>query len=474
MIYRDYGKSGDRVSAIGFGTARLSGEMGSNVKLVEKALEEGINYFDTAPTYACGLSEKILGMAFKNNPQKDIYVVSKSMLSADPTADDVLRRIEASLDTMHLEKINYFHMWSVLNFEQYQRIIAHGGPYEGALRAKEQGLIDHICFSAHCNGDEVKQIISAGLFDGVTLGFNALNYRHRLSGIRYAAENGLGIAIMNPLAGGLIPRNSDYFQALQQPGYTIAQSALQFVMAHKEISTVLVGIANENDLYEALQAMDNEHETEESFWHEKADSILIPKEPLCTMCNYCKGCPQNIAIDRVMGGYNEYLLSGYDEDHLHEWRKMFCGKYPFETISCIKCGRCEIKCTQHLPIMNRIEELNSICEREAANQKKLCDKYFPNNGYPITGIYGLSIDAETLIKAYQYFYHKIPDDVYFFDSNSAKWGTQVLDTGKVVHNPRDIMALGIKRIIISARKYEKEIRDYLKQYTTEDVEIHAL
>jgi len=477
MLYREYGKTGKRVSVLGLGTSRLSGkefDFKVNVELVHRALELGINYFDTAPTYASGMSEKILGAAFQEYKEKKFMVASKSMLSMDPSADDVLRRIDSSLKTLHVEKIDFFHMWSVLTLDQYKRIIAPGGPYEGALRAKEQGLIDHICISAHCSGAELEQIILDGLFDGVTLGFNALNYRHRLDGLRLAGARGMGTAVMNPLAGGLIPRNPVYFQNLKQAGGTVVDGAIQFVASHPEVSTILIGVHSERDILEAVKALETAPEWEENQWEEIAGLLPVPDEALCTMCDYCRGCPAGIQVSRLMGAYNEYVLSGRDEAHFHEWRKMFYGVYPFETAPCIKCGRCESKCTQHLPIIHRIQVMNEICGKEADKQRVLCREYFPETGYPTTGVYGMSITAETLLKAYQTFYGGFPRKVYFFDSNPAKWGNSLFDTCQTIHAPGDIQKLKVERIIIAAPKYEKSIREFLKDYVIEGTEIYAL
>ena len=478
MQYRRYGKTGKQVSQVGFGTSRLSGDASSfrsNVDLIHKAIDLGVNYFDTAPTYASGASERILGTAFRDIPREKFYVASKSMLSVDPTADDVLRRIESTTKTLNVEKIDFFHMWSVLNLEQYFKIIAPGGPYEGALKAKEQGLIDHICFSAHCSGNEISKIVSDGRFDGVTLGFNALNYRHRLQGLQFSASLGLGIAIMNPLAGGLIPKNPEYFQHLKRSADdNVACGALRFVASHPEVSTVLIGVNSERDLLEAVRSIEQNDGMSSLEWRQIANQLMPPDENLCTMCNYCDGCPAGISVRDLMASYNEYILSKKNATHFHEWRKMFSNTYPFEMVPCIGCGRCESKCTQHLPIISRIKEINSICGKEADIQRKLCETYFPQSGYPVTGIYGLSINAETILKAYQTFYGKLPERVHFFDSNPAKWSSKVLDTEKNVHPPQDIALLGVKRIIIAPRKYEQEIRAFLENYVTEETIIDAL
>ena len=477
MIYRNYGGGEEKVSLIGMGTARLSGDparFDEQVELVLKAFELGINYFDTAPAYASGEAEKILGTAFKQIPREKFYTVSKSLVTFDPTADDVLRRIEKSLKILNVDYIDFFHMWSVLTAEQYHKIIAKGGPYEGALRAKEQGLIRHICFSAHCNGDTLEEIISSGKFDGVTLGFNALNYRHRLPGIKIAGAHGMGVAIMNPLGGGLIPRNPDYFKNLEMFGGSVATGAVKFVAAHKDVSTVLIGANKISDLTEAVAAIEGIEEISEEQCKNIADKLPVPEERLCTMCDYCRGCPKNIFVSRMMGAYNEYILSGRNEAHFHEWRKMFCDAYPIETVDCIKCGRCESVCTQHLPIIKRIEKINEICGKEAARYRQVCEKFLPPDNKIKVGIYGLSMNAETLINACKYFYGKMPPNVYFFDSYYAKWGRKVFNTDYITYAPKDIKPLGIEKILITAPRYEKAIREFLKDYVAEGTTIDAL
>ncbi len=477
MLYREYGTTGKKISLIGMGTVRLQPDKASfskNVALVLKAIELGINFFDTASTYAAGTAEKVMGEAIKQYGKHDLYVTNKTMLSMDPTADDVLRRIDTAISNLNVDKIDFFHMWSVLTLDQYKKIIAPGGPYEGALKAKEQGLIDHICFSAHCSGEELVQILNDERFEGVILGFNALNYRHRLSGIKAAGEHGLGVAIMNPLGGGMIPRNPDYFSALKQGGESVVEGAIRFVASHKEVTSLLIGVNEERDLLEAVKAIENDNNIPVEQWHSIADKMNPIDAPLCTMCDYCKDCPKKIHISRQMGSYNEYILSNKNEIHFHEWRKMFCNSYPFETVDCIKCGRCERICTQHLPIIKRMEEINEICGREKKKQEGLLKKYFPDSGYPKTAIYGLSIDAETMLRASVTLYGHMPENIWFFDSNPAKWGTKVVDSDRTIHQPSELRDLDIERVIITAKKYEQEIREMLKDYVKDGTIIDAL
>ena len=476
MQYRQFGTTGKNVSLIGVGTVRFSPDQSlfsSNVDIILHAMEIGVNYFDTASTYVSGISDSILGTAFRQIPNNKFYVSTKSMISRDPTADSVLRRVEAALKVLHVERITFFHMWNVLNLEQYKKIIAPGGPYEGAVRAKEQGLIDHICFSAHCDGNEISQILDDNLFDGVTLGYNAINYRHRLAGLQKAAKKGLGTAVMNPLGGGLIPSNPAFFNYLRIRDRSVAESAVQFVAAHQEVSTILIGVNSMHDLTEAVEVIEKEQCLSAAQWRERASLSPGVEEPLCTMCGYCDGCPADLRVDKIMGVYNELILSGGNKARFNEHKGMFLDKSTIDKIPCVKCGKCESKCTQHLPIIERIKKINALADAEEKRLKALIAQYFPEDGYLKTGVYGLSIEANALLCAYLSFYGSLPDNVCFFDTKSAKWGTSVLGTGHKILPPSQIRETGVKRILITAPKYVEEIKRFLKDYIDEDTVIET-
>nr|WP_307992053.1 aldo/keto reductase [uncultured Niameybacter sp.] len=360
MIYKPYGKTGKKVSAIGFGGMRFpdncSIEEGAEV--VRYANQLGINYFDTAPNYCLDRSEDIFGEAFKNMPH-DFYVSTKSSLSADPTADDVRRRLERSLKRMGLEKINFYNMWCILTYDQYKKVIAKDGPYWGALKAKEEGLIDHLVFSTHASGEEIRMMVEDGLFEGVTLGYNAVNFPYRAEGIEAAYKHGLGVVTMNPLGGGLIPQHQDYFSFLRQnEEESTVQAALRFNASHESISVVLSGMGSCEEVKHNVEAVKNI----EVFGKEKIDAIKghLREEMngFCTTCQYCKHCPKGIDIPLFMEMYNSYILTGLDGvkakyEENKNWGLIKEGK-PGAS-DCIKCGKCEKLCTQKLDIVKRLE-----------------------------------------------------------------------------------------------------------------------
>jgi len=360
VIYKPYGKTGKQVSALGFGGMRFRREDYNRnpeicAEIVRRANRLGINYFDTAPFYCDSRSEEIFGLAFKDMPNP-FYVSTKSGISNDPNADAVRRRLEKSLKIMGVDKINFFHMWCILNLEQYKKVIAPGGPYEGALKAKEEGLVDHICVSTHCSGPEIKQIVEEGYFEGITLGYNIINFPFRQEGLKAASAHGLGVATMNPLGGGLIPQKADYFSFLSdQPGEPVIATALRFNVAHPEISTVLVGIETMAQLEQAGKILREIPPLTPEKKNAVRKKISAKMDRLCTGCGYCEVCPREVPVSRFMQAYNINILQNKEKARntlANHW-----GIPSDKADACIACGRCEEKCTQHLPIIDRLKEI---------------------------------------------------------------------------------------------------------------------
>jgi predicted aldo/keto reductase-like oxidoreductase len=364
MIYKEYGKTGKKVSAIGFGGMRFRKEdyeksLEEAAKVAIKANELGINYFDTAPFYCDDKSEDIMGVAFKHMPNP-FYVSTKSNISSEKTADEVRRRIDKSLKRLGVEKINFFHMWCILNMEQYRNIMAPGGPYEGALKAKEEGLIEHITFSTHCSGEEIETIVNEGYFEGVTLGYNATNFAFRQKGIKAAYEKGLGVVTMNPLGGGIIPQNPDFYSFLKEnEGDSLVQAALKFNASHKEITVTLAGMGSIGEVEENVKAGEGFGEMTEAKLENLSKRLNSSLDKLCTGCQYCVGCPKDIDIPKFMDAYNMYILKKESKEIGSRLRNHWSLNAE-DAAKCIACGKCERKCTQHLPIIERLKYTSSL------------------------------------------------------------------------------------------------------------------
>ncbi|SDB60270.1 aldo/keto reductase [Butyrivibrio sp. INlla16] len=478
MIYKNFGKTGEIVSALGMGVSRFSPTECENPKkreefaqVIVSAYEHGINYFDVAPTYCGWWAEEILGMALKQiNGQ--VHVTTKSSSTQDPTADALRRRLETSLKKLGVDKVAFYNMWGILNYDQYLDVIKPGGPYEGALKAKEEGLIEHIGFSAHCTGEELERILEDNLFEGMTIGYNAINFKFREKGMIAAQKKGIGVSVMNPLYGGVIPCNPKKFDFIKnEDSQTLAQASLLFVSAHPAVSTVLSGMTTLGEIEENTSCFEEAY----SFSAEKVNSIKAKIEnefdTLCTGCNYCAGCPQHIKTNELMLAYNQYVLTDNSKAELRKYMNDVWRYTEEVKFDCKKCGMCERKCTQHLPIIKRIEKINEFADEYLQYVKPKLMKLFSIEEGGKMGIYAAGPFAKRLLGMYQSLVGSIDFPLYFFDSNPNKWGKESVLSGYVVNDPSKIKELGITKVIIASEAFYKEIYTAIKYLEDDGVEI---
>lgn len=363
MKYREYGQTGKMVSTIGFGGMRFTKDEDQGVSALLKASEMGINYFDTAPGYCDDRSETIFGKAFKQF-STPFYVSTKSSIQSQPTGDDIRGRVDEALQRMGLEKIHFFHMWCIMNWDHFEKVIAPGGPYEGALKAKEEGLIEHIVFSAHANGDEIRRICETGLFDGVTLGYNIFNHSNRYAGIVSAHKNKMGVVVMNPLGGGMVPAAAEKLRFMQrEDDETVIQAALRFVISHPEITSALAGMGTEEHVIENAAAGDRLSEPDAGLVQKIKESYGELGDSFCTACKYCLPCPENISIPEILSALNRHHVGMKKEaqGYYNFFRKMAKESW-VEPSLCTECGACVIKCTQKLNVPELLKTASELFE----------------------------------------------------------------------------------------------------------------
>lgn len=364
MYYKEYGNTGLKVSAIGLGTMRYDEEdiaAGRFEKCAEiplYAYEKGINYWDTAPFYCDDKSEIVTGMALSQVKRDEIFLTSKTNLNTlenEVSRDAFFRRLDLSLTRLKTDYIDFYHMWCMLSLESWKH---HMETIYGFFEeAKSQKLIRNIVFSSHMQGDEIEKVVESDKFKGMLIGYNALNYAFRQSGIKAAHHKGMGVVVMNPLGGGMIPLNQEAFSYLNEgTNLTVPQAAIRFVASHKEITVTLVGCTTKAHVDEAVHAVEGlrEYPAEEilSRYADKGVSL----NNLCTSCGYCKGCPVDIEIPKYMDAYNQKIFTG-KESAIKNRLSMHWDLSPEGAGACIECGKCEEQCTQHLPIISRLKEI---------------------------------------------------------------------------------------------------------------------
>ncbi|MBW8016798.1 MAG: aldo/keto reductase [Planctomycetes bacterium] len=367
MIYKEYGRAGIKVSAVGFGGMRfdLKKSNEENAELLLYAREKGVNYFDTAPGYCEDKSEDIFGIALDrmSDYRDEFYVSTKGMPTEFDTADKARGGVEKSLKRLNCDYLDFYHVWCIRSMAQYELAMKKGGQYDGLMKCKEEGLIKNIVISTHLPGNKIERIINDDNFVGVLMGVNILNFPYRWQGVEAAYNGGYGVVAMNPLSGGMIPKFENELGYLAAEGETPVEAAIRFCVSCPQITITLIGFTTKQHIDTACDvAAGSKPFTQEDIERVKSN-VSENMNAICTGCGYCmKCCEKEIPVANYMQAYNDKAMFHKSEKELieetkfhHEWGLLVDRKA--SAADCIQCGKCEAECTQHLNIIERLGEM---------------------------------------------------------------------------------------------------------------------
>lgn len=484
----------DHLFPLGIGTNRfpLTGPddakgIERSAQVVVSALEAGASYIDVAQTYSKGTAMAVCRQAFAQTKAPRHVTVKSSFLS-DKTAEDALRRTEDVFNSLGIDHAFCFLIWNISSCEQFEAIMKKGALYDGALLARERGLVDHICFSSHAKPEEIVRIIESGAFEGGTIAFSPLNSFLMQPVLDAAQRRGVGLAAMNPLGGGLIPQADSSFSFLRCEGDdSTVVAALRYVYAHPAIKVVLSGMSDMEQLRQNLSAFTDADPVLGTERIERVNAGFTALEGYCTGCGYCMPCPAGIDIPAFMQSRNSTLFpSGpmYNRKdpellrNIQLFRKLQLeqsilpedGRCP-----CRHCGGCEKKCTQHLPIQMYLEDIFARADAAAFSveaRKNRLDTLLNGKGYQRVGFYPGGLYTVKVLEMYTDFFGPYPFSVFLFDSNPNSWGTVVAN--QTVHAPAEIPQLGLDAIIISNYNYLDEIYQTVSAYESQGIDIIRL
>jgi len=358
MRRKPYGRTGKEISVVSFGGMRFEHpeDVDANAEVVTHAFRRGMNYFDTAPGYHGGKSEEIFGAAFAHLPREEFYVSTKSM-AAD--AGGLREDLETSLERMKLQRIDFFHIWCLVHPRQWAERKA-GGAVDAALKARDEGLIGHLVVSAHLSGPEICAVLDEGVFEGLTVGYCALNFPYRGEALSCAAGHGLGVVTMNPLGGGLIPANADRLDFLKgADDRTVVEAAIRFNVSQDAITSALVGCTTVDHVDQAVDAVEGFTAYGPEHVERVKRQVDVSFDGFCTMCGYCLPCPADVEISKLMEAYNWKIL-GEGDAGIRDRLKWHWDLAPDAAAACVECGECEERCTQHLPIRERLKHIAGL------------------------------------------------------------------------------------------------------------------
>ncbi|MBP6965195.1 MAG: aldo/keto reductase [Armatimonadetes bacterium] len=355
MQYRDLGKTGLKVSALGLGCMRFPEDKPEVAEeIVDSAIAAGINYFETTRGYINGRCQHLTALGLKGR-SRGLIVSGKAGVKADTAADSYRAEIDLQMSILG---VDYLEFWQVgwFSLEKLPLLTKRDGPLEALDKARSEGIIGHVGFTGHDKPENFTKLIETGLFDSLTVVYNMLD-RQYADTIRRAGELGVGVIAMCPVGGGTLASPAPQIQQLIPGGAkTTAAAALQFVLANPEVSCACSGMNTMDMLRENLETVNSfSGYGPDDFARMEAilDEFSALGKEFCTACRYCMDCPHGVDIPGNFSLYNTANIYGLTDYARSQYAAMEAGK---RADACIRCGECEPKCPNKLPIMDQLAE----------------------------------------------------------------------------------------------------------------------
>ena len=368
MKYR-LDRCGNPISQLGYGCMRFT-RKGSGIdyekaeKEVLLAIENGVNYFDTAYIYPG--NEECLGWILEKNHCRDKVNIATKLpqyLLRSPSAID--KTFQEELSRLRTDHIDYYLMHMFTDCAEWERLQKLGIESRIA-RQKAAGRIRYIGFSYHGDTEQFLKILDAYDWDFCQIQYNYLDEHTQAgrAGLQAAARKGIPVIIMEPLRGGKLvnlPQEAKQVLASGGKGYTPAELGLRWLWNQPEVTCVLSGMNSEEMLREniriASQAEPGHLTSEDMEIVAQIRQIIRRREKVgCTGCRYCMPCPRGVDIPGNFHYYNLMYMEKKSSARFEFARNMGLRTEPGFSTQCVGCGLCETHCPQHLPIRQKLKE----------------------------------------------------------------------------------------------------------------------
>lgn len=378
MQYRKFGKLDFEVSALGFGCMRFpvidndSSKIDEEeaTKMLRYAIDNGVNYIDTAYPYHQKMSEPFVGRALKDGYREKVKLATKLPIWLCEKYEDFEKYLDEQLEKLQTDYID-FYLVHALNKDTWKNC-KELDVFKFLDKAIESGKIKYAGFSFHDELDLFKEITDAydWTFCQIQLNYMDEYYQAGLEGLKYAADRDLAVIIMEPLKGGkLAKKPSEDIKKIwskSETERTPAEWALRWVWNFPEVTLLLSGMSTMEQIKENIEVSKDAYPKSLSKKEvELIDEVKeIYKDKIkigCTECKYCMPCPNDVMIPNIFSLYNDGHMYSIKDEVKNTYNKIM--EREKDGSKCIECGKCERECPQNLPI---IEHLKTI-HKEFAN-----------------------------------------------------------------------------------------------------------
>lgn len=378
MQYRSFGKNGDSVSILGYGCMRYPKKNGKvdlerTEKQIKMAIDGGVNYFDTAYAYAG--SEEILGEILLKGFRNKVKIATKIPPYLVAGKAGLEKIFGTQLKRLRTDYIDCYLLHMLTDFGAWEKAKAKG-LMDFLEEMKRKGSIRYIGFSYHGDRENFKKIIDDYNWDFCQIQYNYIDENNQAGreGLRYAYSNGISVVVMEPLRGGnLVGRMPAQIKGVWDKSAvrrSYADWAFRWIWDQPEAAVVLSGLNEESHIEENLRIADEVQANaltsdELQLYREAGDMLRSLMKVGCTGCGYCLPCPAGVNIPFCFSYYNSYnLFKGNIRSKISYvvFSSGIHGGESSQASRCIKCGKCEKACPQHLPIREHLGEVRSVME----------------------------------------------------------------------------------------------------------------
>jgi hypothetical protein len=370
MQYREFGKTGIKVSALGFGTMRLpklneeAVDIDRAVAMIRHAIDSGVNYIDTAYPYHNGESETIVGKALLDGYREKTYLATKCPVWKLEKPEDFDTYLDEQLHKLQTDHID-FYLLHALSRDRLEEKVKPFDLIKKMEKAREEGKIKYLGFSFHDSYDVFQEIID--YYDGwdfCQIQYNYIDLEHQagVKGLKYAADKGLAVVVMEPLLGGRLANPADHMKKIFPEDRTPVEYALDFLWDQPEVSLLLSGMSDEKQVEDNLVYADRSSigmatEADRKVYKEAKEVFDSMALVGCTGCRYCMPCPFGLEIPDIFSYYN--MTAAHKEKEAKEGYEALAVKAD----GCRSCHHCEKECPQMIPVSEVMKSVSDLFEK---------------------------------------------------------------------------------------------------------------
>jgi predicted aldo/keto reductase-like oxidoreductase len=373
MQYRNYGKLGYEVSALGMGCMRLpmiirgdDAEVDKDkaFEMIRYAADNGVNYFDTAYGYHRTTSEAVVGEALEGERRKRVKVVTKQPLGVMTTQADIRKNLDNTLKKLRTDYIDVYLIHNINPGAPWDEIKRRNiiGEWE---KFKSEGLIKAIAFSFHGDEKTFNEILDYYDWDMAQVQQNFMDVEAQATerAIKRCGQKGCACVIMEPLRGGGLATPPPSVQTLYD-AHPVKRSGADWAFRHlldyPEVSCILSGMSTLEQVKDNIRIFSGEDAKPGCLSGADKDLIARVRDKYtslrsipCTGCQYCMPCPNNVSIPAAFSLYND----GASFENFDQPRRgySFIVKAQTDASQCVECGQCEEKCPQKIDIIEKLK-----------------------------------------------------------------------------------------------------------------------